>query len=195
MGEIPKNMVTRPERIGFLDIETTNLVADFGIMLTWCIKDQRGGVAYDMLTLKDLRKAKAGDEDKRIVRSLIKEMLKYDRIVTYYGKRFDVPFIRTRAVAMGVAFPDAEFDILHTDCYDLVRRRFRLSSNRLENANRTLIGRTDKTRIDAKFWRGASRGDKRSLREVLKHNKFDVLDLQKLYERVQPYSKRIKSRL
>ena len=185
----------KPERVGFLDIESTNLVADFGFMLTWAIKDGSSKkVLHDEISLRDLRRAKAGDEDKRIVASLIQAMVGFDRIVTFYGKRFDVPFIRTRADAMGLWFPDPE-SIYHTDAYDTVRHRYRLSSNRLENACRVLLGRTAKTRIEAKFWRGASRGDNHSIKEVLKHNLFDVLDLEKLFNKVKKHSKLKKSRL
>ncbi len=179
-----------PERVGFLDIEASNLDADFGIMLSWCIKDGTSGeTIHDVITLEDIQKAKAGCEDKRITKSIIKSMLGFDRIVGYYSSRFDIPYIRTRAMATGVKFPD--FGTLnHLDLYYAVRYKFKLSRNSQENACRVLLGKTDKTRIEAKYWRGAARGDKSALRHVLDHNKKDVLDLEKLYHAVLRFTRR-----
>jgi uncharacterized protein YprB with RNaseH-like and TPR domain len=177
------------EKIGFLDIETSNLVADFGIILTWAIKDGRGKTIYeDVITLKDIQTYPPGQEDTRIVKSLIVAMHHFDRLVTYYGTRFDVPYIRTRAMTDGVKFPDYGA-ILHTDLYYVVRGRFKLSSNRLENANRVLLGKTQKTRVDSKYWRGGVRGDQDSLKYILDHNRKDVLDLEKLFHAVKRFAK------
>jgi len=70
-----------------------------------------------------------------------------------------------------------------------VKAKFKLSSSRLENACRVLLGKTNKTRIDSKNWAGAQRGDPQALEYVLKHNKFDVIDLEKLYHKVEGYGK------
>lgn len=178
------------ERIGFLDIEASNLDADFGIILSYCIKDADSDCIYEsVLTRNDIDRAAAGDEDKRVVRELIGDLGEFDRVVTYYGKRFDVPYIRTRALATGVEFPNYG-SLIHTDLYFVVRHRFKMSSNRLENACRVLLGKTDKTRIEAKYWRAAARGDEQSLQYVLDHNRKDVLDLEKLYDKVVDFSRR-----
>lgn len=178
------------ERIGFLDIEASNLDADFGIILSYCIKDSVSSKIYeDTLTLKDVQQSKAGDEDKRIVAKLIEDVGQFDKIVTYYGKRFDVPYIRTRALSTGVEFP-VYGTLSHIDLYFVLRHRFKLSSNRLENACRVLLNKTQKTRIENKFWRGGTRGDKKSLQYILDHNRKDVLDLEKLYYKVIDYVRR-----
>ena len=186
----PQCDVTKPPRVGYLDIEASNLVADFGIILSWCILDEDSGkIIEDTIKAADISTASAGDEDKRVVSTLIKAMLEFDVIVTFYGKRYDAPFIRTRAVAMGLDFP--LFGTLkHVDVYDMVRHRFRLSSNRLENACRVLLGTTNKTRIENKFWRGAARGHAPSIKQVLIHNRYDVIDLQKLYNKVKEFSRK-----
>jgi len=178
------------ERIGYWDIETSNLDADFGIMLSYAFLDsQTGKVISDVITPEDIRKAKAGDEDKRLVAHCIEDMQAFDRVVTYYGTRFDMPYLRTRALACGLDFPYYG-TLKHTDVYFMVRNRFRLSRNRLENACRVLLGRTDKTHIEAKYWRGGARGDKASLAYILDHNKKDVVDLQKLYLKVRDFCRK-----
>lgn len=51
-------------RVGFLDIETSNFKANFGIMLTWCIKQKDGSILEDAITEKDL---KSGNFDKLLL--------------------------------------------------------------------------------------------------------------------------------
>lgn len=178
------------ERIGFFDIESSNLVADFGIMLSYCILDGTNGeILSSVIKKADIERAKAGNEDHKVVRQCIEDLSKFDRIVTFYGKRFDIPFVRTRASICGVDFPHYG-SLIHDDLYFVVRHRFRLSSNRLENACRVLLGDTNKTRVEGKYWRAAARGDKESLSYILDHNKKDVEDLQRLYDHVLEFVRR-----
>jgi uncharacterized protein YprB with RNaseH-like and TPR domain len=105
-----------------------------------------------------------------------------------HNTRFDIPYIRTRAMVNGVGHLFPSHGVLaHTDLYYVVRSRFKLSSNRLENANRVLLGKTQKTRVDSKYWRGGVRGDRASLEYILDHNRKDVLDLEKLYLHIKRY--------
>lgn len=174
------------ERRAYFDIEASNLDADYGIMLSWAIKPSDGKkVIGDVLTPADVKR---GTEDKRIVQTCIEELGKYDRVVTYYGTGFDLPFLRARALIVGVDFPT--FGTLkHKDIYYTIKSKFKLSSRRLENACRQLLGSTDKTRIDAKYWRNGVRGDAKSLKYIYEHNCYDVLDLEKLYDKVIDYAK------
>jgi uncharacterized protein YprB with RNaseH-like and TPR domain len=110
-------------------------------------------------------------------------MKTYDELVTWYGSRFDIPFIRTRALVDRIDFP-AHGTIKHTDLWFVSRGKFKLSSNRLENACRVLLGKTTKNRIDSKYWRAGTRGDKESLDYILDHNFRDVNDLQKIYRKI-----------
>ena len=54
----------------------------------------------------------------------------------------------------------------------------------MENAARTLLGKTEKNHIDGAVWRAASRGDAKSLAYILDHNQRDVRDLERLYHAV-----------
>jgi uncharacterized protein YprB with RNaseH-like and TPR domain len=171
-------------RVGFFDIETTNLAADFGIILSYCIKpagpDQE--VIGAKINPKDLFRAKAGDEDKVLVQQLLKDLFSFDKVIGFYSKRFDMPFIRTRATVNGLDFPGYG-SLIHIDLYDVIKRKFKLSSNRLENACRNILGETNKTRIEMKYWRAGARGDAESLDYIYEHNIQDVLDLEKLYDK------------
>ncbi len=174
------------ERLGFIDIESTNLAADFGIILCYCIADNNSDtILHRVITKSDLKTCL----DKNVVEQCLKDMRKFDRLVGFYSTKFDIPFIRTRAVALGIeTFPEYG-EIIHNDLYYAVRNKFRLSSNRLENACRILLGSTDKTRIESKYWIKALQGDVGSLSYILDHCQRDVTDLKKLYNKLIPYRK------
>jgi uncharacterized protein YprB with RNaseH-like and TPR domain len=178
------------ERLGFLDIEASNLVADFGIMLSYAIKEFGSDRVYsNVIQKKDIEKAHAGDEDKKLVQQCMDDIRNFDRIITFYGARFDVPFMRTRALSMDIPFP-LYGEVKHTDLYFAVKHKLRMSSNRLENASRVILGKTEKTRVDAKYWRAGQRGEKKALAYILDHNIKDVLDLEKLYVKMLPHTRR-----
>lgn len=181
-----KDNPEKEERRGYFDIEASNLDADFGIVLCYCIKDSiTGEVLGDCISPTDVKK---GIEDKRVLRNLIADLQKFDRIVTYYGTGFDLPFVRARALMQNVDFPT--FGTLkHKDLYYTMKSKFKLSSRRLENACRCLLGTTNKTRIDAKYWRNGVRGDKESLKYIYDHCIHDVDDLGKLYDKIIEFSK------
>ena len=81
-------------KVGYCDIETSSFKANVGFMVSWAVKEKGGKVVYDEVTQKEV----IGKQfDLRIVKSLLEELRKYNVIVTYYGTRFDIPFIRTRA--------------------------------------------------------------------------------------------------
>lgn len=175
-----------PERIGFWDIESSNLKADYGQMLSWAIKDGASDdVYYDAITAQDIRD---GIEDKRILQSCVDTLRQFDRIVTYYGSIFDAPFTRTRAMIMGVEFPTYG-EVFHTDAYMIARSKINLSSRRLENICRQILGYTQKTRIEPPHWRGGMRGDKKALEYIVDHNIKDVIDLESIYLQLAPYVK------
>lgn len=180
-----------PRRRGFLDIEASGLVADFGIMLTYCIKEEGvDEIISGQITKRDIDKAVAGDEDRALVTKLIKDLAGFDEIVTFYGDdyRYDVPFIRTKAVAMDIPFP-AFGTIKQVDIYPIIKKKFRLSRNRQENACRVLLGETEKNHVDGAIWRAAARGHKESLAYIMDHNLRDVRDLERLYHKVIGYVK------
>jgi uncharacterized protein YprB with RNaseH-like and TPR domain len=174
-------------RIGHLDIESSGLEADAGFILTWSIlDDETDEVICDSITKADIDKATNGDEDKRVVASLIAALRTFDHVTGYYSSRFDVPFIRTRALVCGLDFPEIGA-LHHTDVYFWARYKLKLSRNSMENVCRTILGSTEKTHFDRIIWRKASRGDKKSIAMILDHNKRDVRDLKKVYHKLLPF--------
>lgn len=175
------------ERVGIIDIEASNLKADFGIMLCYAIYDLKSGkVLQNAISKKDLYQK--GVLDKNLVKKCIDDMGKFTKLIGYYSGdyRFDIPFIRTRAVSLGVEFPGYGEQI-HQDIYSLIKKKFCLSRNRLENASRTLVGMTRKT-YNSRHWLFALQGNPDSLKFILDHCVRDVQDLGDLYLKVEKFA-------
>lgn len=193
--------------VAYLDIESDGLKADFSTMLSWCIKPRDGKVVSDAITKEELFN---GDTDRRIVRSCIDEMLKYDIIVTYYGTGFDIPFLRAKALHYGMEFPDftvsssttktgtttykSEPIIYHFDLYFIVKSKFCISSKSLDNIC-DWLGIDGKTPLEKNVWRRGKYGDPQAIALILVHNKMDCVILEKLHKRIESLSKWIKKGL
>lgn len=174
------------ERVGFFDIEASGLQANWSIMLCYCIKDAgKKKIYHRIITKEELSTCL----DKKVVEQCVEDLKKFDRIVTFYGKKFDFPFCRTRALVHDIPFMNYG-ELIHDDLYFNIRYKFKLHSNRLENACRVLLGRTDKTHLDPNSWVKALQGDEQSLKYILDHCKYDVKDLEKLYRKVYTFTRK-----
>lgn len=177
------------EKIGFLDIETSNFTATFGIVVTWCIKEQGGKIYEASLGGEDFED-KQGYYDKRILQSCIETIQKFDRIVVYWGKdrRFDIPFLRTRAAMMGLRFPIYQESLVF-DMYDVVKNKFRFGRNSLASACKALGIEAKETDISPDMWVKATIGrDIQSTEYILQHNREDVISTEKLWDEIIRYS-------
>ena len=184
------------ERIGFLDIETEDLKADFGIMFCWCVLDAKTDkIISDIITPDDIKKYSSHDRDKmpkedtRILKSLIDTLQNYDRLVGHYSSRFDLQFSRTRSIICDVPFPHFG-EIYQSDTWMILKHKFKLSRNSQENATRKLLGATRKDHLSLSIKHGCLRGEKWALDSSLEHCKKDVLDLRDLYNTINPYAKK-----
>ena len=171
-------------RIGFLDLETSNLEANAGSMLSWALKMRGGKLLFDCITPRELTSCQF---DRRIVETLLKALEDVDVVVGYYSTRFDVPFLKTRALANGIAPPGAGA-LYHWDVYYLIRYKLKLHRNSLDAAC-ALFGIKGKTHLDMEIWSKARVGHKKSLDYVLEHNQADVRILERLFNKVERISK------
>ena len=184
-----------PERIGFADIESSNLRASFGIVYSYCIKEKDGPMIARSVTLQDLHK---GEYDKNLMRKFIEDAEQFDRLIFHYGSdmRFDIPFLRTRCEYWGLEFPRR--GLIHiSDTYPILRNKFKLHSNRLEAACDFFEIDSKGHKMNPRVWLKMISGNKRLMQQaldyILLHNKEDVLSLEKLWERTGKYSKLTKA--
>ena len=175
-------------KIGYIDIETDGLKADFSTMLSWCIKDKDGGYTYSVITKEELFN---GTVDKRLVKELVDKMNEYAILVGYYSTNFDLPYIRTKAIHYDIDFP-AYATIYHFDLYYTVKSKTCLSRKSLDNACQ-YFNINGKTPLDKNVWRSAKYGDRNSLLQVLEHNKYDCAILEELHDKLEFTKKWIKT--
>jgi|WetSurSiteA1Bulk_404760.scaffolds.fasta_scaffold21454_1 uncharacterized protein YprB with RNaseH-like and TPR domain len=187
------------ERIGFLDIETTDLNADYGIICCYAIKDANSKKIYtDNITKQDIKRYASNHrdvepkEDTRVIQSLVKDMKNFDRLVLHFGCGFDIPFIRTRAVICRVPFPQHGLYVM-SDTWVMLKKKFKLSRNSLENGCRKLVGITNKDHLSMSIKHGALRGEDWAIGDMLNHCLKDVLDTEALYNLINRYSKKTKT--
>ena len=172
------------ERIGFLDIESTGLKGNWDFMLCYCIKVLDGEILGRHLTTHEIIHYKF---DKNLTEELISEVKKFDRITTYYGSRFDIPFIRTRAEKWELDFP-AYRDLWQTDCYDIAKQKLLLHSTRLEQVCKLMDIPSKGHKLEPDIWQKAQAGHKESLEWIFTHCQEDVTSLEAVWKRLQKYT-------
>lgn len=179
---------TEDHKIYYLDIETDNLNADYGTMLTWCLKEKDGNIIYSVITKDELFN---GTLDKRIIAELVLALQRIPITVGYYSSRFDIPFIRTKALHYLAtddkfpSFPPFGYTY-HWDLYYAVKYKLKLSRNSLA-ASTAYLGIEGKTPLDPGVWVKAKYGDPEALKEVLEHNKGDVIITEQLHNTLSPF--------
>jgi uncharacterized protein YprB with RNaseH-like and TPR domain len=186
-GQLKVNLLSKRylgEKIGFFDIESSNLQATFGIVLTYCIKALGGKIIKRSIKPSEIRKK---IYDKNLMKQFIKDVRQFDRIVGYYSTRFDVPFLRTRCLFYKLDFPLYK-EVLHTDVYYMVRNKLRLHRNRLETACEFFHIPAKEHRLKGDIWIAALGGDKKSLDFILKHNMEDVISLEALWKKLDLFT-------
>lgn len=178
------------ERVGYLDIESSHLKATFGLVFCYCIKDGLGKKIFERTVTK---KELFGKElDKGVIAQCCEDMRQFSRLVTWYGARFDIPFLRTRAEFHGIEFPKNK-EIWHTDGWKICHDKMLLHSNRLNVVQEFFGGGSEKTKINPLIWLRAQQGHAPSLKYIRDHCIIDVVELQKVCEKILKYAPRRKT--
>lgn len=171
-------------RIGHFDLECSDLQANYGILLSYCILDNDSDMLYGRPITKD--ELYSNEMDEGLVEECVSDLCKFDVIVTYFGTRFDIPYIRTRAAMNGITFPT--YDALkHIDLFYIIKSKFKLQRKSLEKACRSIIGTTRKTEILPYIIPRCVQGNAEALDYLFEHNIYDVEDTRDLYKAVIDY--------
>src|SRR5205807_8460235 len=75
-------------KIVILDIETTSLEADAGVLV--------GAGLMSVVGPGEYLEARRTSEEKSLLSKLVKRLESYDVLVTWNGRSFDIPFLTTR---------------------------------------------------------------------------------------------------
>jgi len=176
----------KSQRIGVLDIEFSNFKANYGFILCYAIKEHnKDKISGNCVSPSAIRRF---DFDKHLVKKMVNDINKFDQIVTYYGTKCDVPYMRTRCLEHKVKFPFYGY-VKHIDLYYLIRYKLQLQSNSLESACQ-FFGIKGKSHINPRIWLRGSHGSKKDLDEIFEHNLGDVKITDELYNKIINYSRK-----
>jgi uncharacterized protein YprB with RNaseH-like and TPR domain len=170
-------------KFGIFDLETSNLNADFGVVLCGCVKKYEGAVTthrMDRLPLYEIDRA----NDRAVVELLRNELEKYDVWVSYNGKRFDIPFLNTRLMAHGLKTLDKR---KHIDLLYQARYKLKLHSNRLAVVQEYLGLQDAKTTMNGQRWARAMAGYGDGWNYIVKHCILDVKVLEQAYDKLKHF--------
>lgn len=177
-------------RIGFADIEASNLAATFGIAYTYCIKELDGKIIERAISLDDLYNA---EYDKNLIAHFIDDCSKFTHLIWHYGtdRRFDMPFLRTRAVKWGLPFPKHKC-LFVGDTYPILKNKFKLHSNRLETACDFFGIPSKGHKLNPDIWLYMITGNRKLMKKaidyILVHNREDVESLEKLWKKISKFT-------
>jgi len=172
------------------DLETTNLSADFGVILCGVIKPAEGDPIVFRADHLNGKWSNRRSDDSKVVKAIITELSNYDIWIAHNGARFDVPFLRTRAARWGLsALPTKKL----LDPVLLARNKLRMSFNSLK-ALGTFLGCDSKTDVDPEMWLRASLdGDRKAMTYIVEHCVEDVLSLERIVGKLKDYCSNLNS--
>jgi hemin uptake protein HemP len=134
--------------------------------------------------LDDAKRFKADPYDDRYVVTKLHEVLSgADVIIAHNGDEFDLKMTKGRMLAHGLApLPP----ITSIDTLKVARTQFLLNANNLDYLGRLLkVGKKRKT--SPGLWLRVLRGDRAAIREMVAYNKEDVILLEDVFLKLQPY--------
>lgn len=166
------------------DLEMSNLSADFGVILCACFKSsEREGITTFRIDDYPLYKTEPWN-DRDVIQDISKYLKEHDIIVSYNGKRFDIPFLNSRQLYHGqevFALKPAK----HTDM--LYQAKFKLNLHRanLDTVAKFLGCANEKTQIDGQAWVRAMAGDRQSMDYIVEHCVLDVEVLTEVFMKMK----------
>jgi len=181
-------------RIAFFDIETTDLRALMGRVLCcsflpyspdpddqWAPYTFRGDARQ--------YKGRSAIDDSKLVDAIRNELEKYNMIVGWNSKLFDVPFVNARLMRARKRPFSAQ---LHLDLmWYAGGSSTRVGSRKLVNVQKYLGVDAVKTDISWDDWQLAGMGDTEAFNNVVEHCEADVRVLADVYPYLIPYVKNI----
>ncbi len=166
----------------FLGID--HITADWYILCYAAKWNHEKKVISDALINHEKAYEEDPENDYNILLSLRDLLDEADIVVAHNGQGFDVPKIFARFLKHGIP-PPSPFRVV--DTLKVAKRTFALTSNKLDYLARYLdIG----AKIDTggiELWHGCMEGDAKSWDLMIKYNKYDVVLLSKVYNKLLPW--------
>lgn len=196
--------VSKGPKILLIDIETAPLIS-----YTWGLWDQTIGlnqIKNDWHVLSwsakwlddkkimymDQRNEKNIEDDSRILKAIWKLIDEADILISQNGKAFDIKKLNARFIFHGMRPPSS---YKHIDTKELAKRHFAFTSNKLEYMSDKLCKKYKKIKVKKfqgfELWKECLAGNISAWKEMEKYNKYDVLALEELYNKMAPWDSSI----
>lgn len=176
-------------RVLILDIETTYLVS--GHWSLWGVNigiDQilEGGeticYAAKWVGEREVTWRRKGNTD--FLTKMHELLAEADAILTYNGKRFDMPLLNREFVKAGLS-PPAPYK--HIDLLETVKKQFRFPSNKLDYVCRELKVGQKVAHEGWNLWKKCREEDAKAWATMKKYNIQDITILESLYNKLKPW--------
>lgn len=126
------------------------------------------------------------ENDECLVRELADLMDQAHLVICHNAERFDVPLIKTRMLALGMAPPSPSKIV---DTLKMAKREFRFPSNSLDNIAAYLGLSRKASHSGFELWVKCMQMDDEAFEEMLEYNIQDVVVLEELYMKLRPWYK------
>ena len=171
-----------------------NQVQQDWFILAWAAKWLHDPASKTMY--KDQRKAKNLSDDKDLLKGIWNLLNESDIVITQNGKIFDIKKLNARFILNGFKPPSS---YKHIDTKQIASRKFGFTSKKLEYMTEKL-NKKYKKQSHKKFpgfdlWIQCMAGNQDAWKEMEKYNKYDVLSLEELYLKLQPWDNSINPNL
>ena len=159
----------------FLDIETTSLNADTGMIVAVGVCYENGKTIIQFIN--------SHKEEKKIIFNTFSEIAQ-KQVITFNGTRFDIPFLITRGLKYDLIMPEVEIIDLYfwaTKYLRLQSRKFHDICTFYEISHEEISGRE----VNELYIRALS-GDKNSKNRIIQHLNQDLSAMRSLYKKIHP---------
>ena len=197
LKELEKTMRTaRPltPAVAIVDLECSNLDANFGKLLSACIKDYGEGRELFTYRIDDYPGYVSHPWDDRQLALDIRDRLEtFDSIVGHFSQRFDAPFLNTRLLYWGER---PMHKIKHRDTQRISKFNLKLSSNRLDTICKFLNLPVEKSSVDSEMWTRAVCAPhlpegKEALDYIVEHCQRDILISEQVFSQLAVFESKV----
>ncbi|MBC7343515.1 MAG: ribonuclease H-like domain-containing protein [Clostridia bacterium] len=175
-----------PQDLAFIDIETIGLWMNQPLFLVGILTLAPDG---DRLWIRQFW-ARNLAEEAEVLRAATSTLSRYPVMVSFNGKRFDLPFIEGRCLENGLVPPTPR---LHIDLLYWARRSYRpfLPDCRLQTLERSVWGQVRESDIPGElipqaYFQFLRTRDYSIIETILEHNQRDLISLVELFNRLGP---------
>jgi len=179
----------------FFDIETSyNVIADFSCgynktighhqilkeraIICICWKWENEDTVYSL-------KWDNNQNDKKMLSEFVKEMEKADEVIGHNGDKFDLRWLRGRAIIHQLPFPTY---VKSLDTLKKVRSAAYFNSNKLDYLAKLFLGYGKVDTGGFQLWVDiCENNDKSAMNKMVEYCKNDVVILEEVYHRINPY--------